>query len=196
MNTKYLGLFITIIFLNFLSFSTYGLPIAFFPKEAKNRGISAFVVGIIFSMYPLGGFIFGFIVGKMLNTWRRERMILYSQLLMGISIVIFGLANLISGSFFFIIITLITRAMQGISIGTYQTVAYSYIPDYWADEIDIRISILEIFVGLGIGSGPLIGTLFYETIGYLAIYLFPGIFIMVFGSILAYLFLPCEPKHS
>ncbi len=196
MNKKYLSLFICLISLNFLSFSTYGLPIAFFPNIAKNRGISASLVGIIFAMYPLGAFICSFIVGKMLNLWERKRVIIISEFLMGLSVLTFGLSSLLPINFFFILIALIARTTQGISVGAYGTAAYAFIPDYWPEEIDIRIAILEMTVGLGIGFGPLIGALLYEIWGYMVMFAGPGIMIACFGPIIAYYIIPANRKQK
>jgi len=196
MNQSHLSLFLSIIFLNFLSFLTYGIPVAYFPNVAKNRGISAIVVGIIFSMYPLGAFFSGFLVGKMLNIWDRKKVIIYSQIIMGLSIIIFGLASLLPMNFFFVTLALITRTSQGGSLGAYQTAAYAYVPEYWPDEIDLRVGLLEMTVGFGIGAGPLIGALIYGVLGYLSIFIGPGVIIACIGSVVGYFILPPNRKRE
>ena len=196
MDKSNLPLFISLLLINFLSFSTYGIPITFFPNIAEIRGISDLLSGFIFAMYPLGAFFCGFIVGKMLTKWERKRVIISSQILMGISILIFGLSDLSQNNIVFIIVALVTRATQGIALGSCQTAAYAFIPEYWPDEIDFRIGLLEVTVGFGIGTGPLIGALIYSMWGYLSIYIAPGILITFFGSILAYMTLPMNKKQE
>lgn len=190
MNSSNFLLFSSLIFLNFLSFLTYGIPIAFFPSIAKSKGASAFMVGIIFSMYPIGAFIFGFLVGKMLCKWDKKNFIISSQIFMGVFILLFGYSYLFSWNLLFIMVALISRTGQGSSLGAFQTAAYAYVPEYWPDEIDFRIGFLEMTVGLGIGAGPLIGTLFYSLWGYNSIYIGPAVLITCFGSIWAYMVLP------
>ena len=196
MEKSHLALFASLILLNFLSFSTYGIPITFFPNVAETRGISGILVGLIFAMYPMGAFCCGLIVGKMLTKWERKRVIIFSQILMGLSILIFGMANLSDNNSVFITIALVTRATQGIALGSCQTAAYAFVPEYWPEEIDFRIGLLEVTVGFGIGTGPLIGALIYSIWGYLAIYILPGVIIMVFGSVLAYFTLPLNKQKD
>lgn len=196
MESKNFSFFLSIIFLNFLSFAAYGLPIAFFPNIAKNHGISALIVGVIFSMCPLGGFVFSFIVGKMLNRWERRRVIIYSQILLGISIIIFGFSQVFDSNFLFVFIALLSRTTQGIAVSCYQTAAYTYIPEYWPEEIDLRIGLLEMTVGFGIGTGPLIGAFLYNLFGYSSVFHVPGIIIGFCGSILAYYILPNDNKKE
>lgn len=196
MTQDHLSLFLSIIFLNFLSFLTYGIPVAYFPNVAKNRGISAMVVGVIFSMYPLGAFFSGFHVGKMLDKWDRKKVIIYSQLVMGLSIITFGLSSLIDDNFLFVAIALLTRTSQGGSLGAYQTAAYAYVPEFWPDEIELRVGLLEMTVGFGIGAGPLIGAMIYGVLGYLSIFIGPGVIIACIGSVVAYFILPQNKKRE
>lgn len=196
MDSKNFSFFISIVFLNFLSFTAYGLPVAFFPNIAKNHGISAFLVGVIFSMYPLGGFVFSFIIGKMLNRWERKQVIIYSQILMGISIIIFGYSQIFEENFLFVFIALFSRTAQGIAVSCYQTAAYAYIPEYWPEEIDVRIGLLEMTVGFGVGTGPLIGAFLYNFFGYSSVFLIPGIVIGLCGFSLAYCVLPKDKKKE
>lgn len=195
MESKFLTLYLSLIFLNFLNFLTYGLPVTYFPNVAKNKGLYAFEIGLIFSTYPLFSFIFGFVVGKKMKIWGRTTIIKYSQISLGISTIIFGLSYLIPEHFSFMAVAFIARGFQGLSMGAYQTCAYSYVPEYWPEEIDKRIIIIEIFLGFGIGVGPLIGSIFYSTWGYISIFIIPSVIICVVGYIVARFVLPDTKKE-
>lgn len=195
MDKKNLSLYISLIFLNFLSFCTYGLPVTYFPNVAKNRGINDFIIGIIFSMYPLFSFICGFVFGKMMNIWGKQRIIQCSQIILAIATLLFGLSYLFSNEILFVFVALLGRACQGIGIGGYQTAAYSYIPDIWPNEIDERVVIMEISLSLGIGIGPLFGSFLYEFLGYLYVFLVPSAMILFFGIILSVWVLPHKEAH-
>lgn len=87
---------------------------------------------------------------------------------------------------------LISRFFQGISIGLYQTVVYSYIPQYWPDQIELRIGILEFSISLGIGLGPLLGSAIYY-FGYIVlIYAVPSLLLIGFGYLLVKMIIPEE----
>lgn len=196
MNKKGLSLYLSLIFLNFLSYCTYGLPVTYFPNVAKNRGINDFIIGIIFSMYPLFSFVCGFIFGKMLNIWGKDKIIQSSQIILSMATLFFGLSSLFSSNILFVLVAMLARACQGIGIGGYQTVAYSYIPDIWPKEIDERVVIMEISLSFGIGIGPLLGSFLYEFLGYLYVFIVPSVMILFFGLILSVWVLPHKPPQQ
>jgi len=195
MNKNKLLLFVSLVFLNFLSFCTYGIPITYFPKVATERGLHEYVVGFIFSMYPLFAFIFSFIVGKMLKKWNKKWIVRFSQLLLGCATLLFGFSYMFPYMSMFVTFSIIGRSLQGISIGAYQTAAYAFIPEYWPDEIDQRICCMEISVAFGIGMGPIISSIIYS-LGYVWIYIIPSIVIIVLGSIISVAVLPAKGPLS
>ena len=191
MNKQNLLLFVCLVFLNFLSFCTYGIPITYFPKVATDRGLHDYAVGMIFSMYPLFAFIFSFIVGKMLKKWNKKWIVRLSQLLLGCATLLFGFSYMFPYMSMFVVFAIIGRSLQGLSIGAYQTAAYAYIPEFWPDEIDQRICCMEISVAFGIGMGPIISSMIYS-MGYVWIYIIPSIIIIVLGSIISVVVLPAK----
>ena len=193
---KGFSLYISLIILNFLNFCTYGIPITYFPQVAKLRGLMDYSIGLIFSMYPLCSFISSFIIFKVLSRFDRKQIIKYSQIALGLSTMIFGFSTYFTNNFAFIAFAVIGRGFQGMAIGSYTISSYAYVPDYWPEDIDQRIIILEIFLSFGVGVGPLLGSLIYEIWGYISIYVVPGIFIMVIGFCLAHFCFPIAKKDS
>ena len=149
------------------------------------------MIGVIFSMYPLFSFIFGFIMGKNLNKWNKKWMLEGGIFFLGCSTLLFGLSCIIPYMSLFIIFSILGRCSQGMSIATYLTSAYAYIPEYWSDEIDQRMGWMEIASTVGIGLGPLIGSIIFE-LGYIWIYIVPCLLIMVFGNIIFYFVFPSK----
>ena len=49
---------------NFAANSGYAILIPLFPPLAKEKGIDESVIGIIFCLYPVGGFIVSMILGQ------------------------------------------------------------------------------------------------------------------------------------
>lgn len=192
MNRSNLKLFVCLVFLNFLSYSTYGIPITYFPKVASDRGLHSYITGIIFSMYPLFAFVFSFVVGKMLKMWNKKWILKSSQILLGCATLLFGFSYMFPYMTLFVSFSMLGRALQGMSIGAYQTAAYAYIPEYWPQEVDQRICIMEISVAFGIGMGPIISSVIYETIGYIWIYIVPSIMIVLTGTVVATIVLPAQ----
>jgi len=195
---KRMSFYISIVILNFLNYCTYGIPVTYFPQVAKKKGLMDYAIGIIFSMYPLFSFIFTLLVVKMLNRLDRRQVITCAEITLGLSTLLFGFSVYFSSTYLFILTALIGRGVQGMSIGAYITSSYAYVPDYWPEEIDQRITILEIFLSCGIGSGPLLGSFLYEFWGYLSIYIVPGVLILVVGLTLTHFCFPVSdsPKPN
>ena len=193
---KGLSLYISLIILNFLNFCTYGIPITYFPQVAKMRGLMDYAIGLIFAMYPLCSFISSFIIFKMLNRFDRQQVIKCSQIVLGLSTLMFGFSTYFSHNSVFIFFAVIGRGFQGMAIGSYTIASYAYVPDSWPEDLDQRIIILEIFLSFGIGVGPVLGSLIFEIWGYISIYIVPGVLIIVIGFILAHFCLPIAQKGS
>ena len=180
---KGLSLYISLIILNFLNFCTYGIPITYFPQVAKMRGLMDYAIGLIFAMYPLCSFISSFIIFKMLNRFDRQQVIKCSQIVLGLSTLMFGFSTYFSHNSVFIFFAVIGRGFQGMAIGSYTIASYAYVPDYWPEDIDQRIIILEIFLSFGIGVGPVLGSLIFEIWGYISIYIvYLGSFLLTDSS--------------
>lgn len=190
MEKKGITIYISIIALSFLCFCTYGLPITYFPSIAQSKGLTNIEIGIIFSMYPLFSFIFGFIIGKKMSNIGKKRVLITSQIILSVSVLSFGLASLPPQKILCLIIALISRGSQGLAVGAYTTAVYSYIPDMWPNEIDQRIVIIEIFLSLGMGVGPLLGSFLYEMCGYISVFAIPSVILLFFGVILSLFVLP------
>ena len=147
-------------------------------------------------MYPLFAFFFSFVVGKMLKVWNKKWILKSSQILLGTATLLFGFSYLFSYMSLFVAFSMVGRALQGMSIGGYQTAAYAYIPEYWPDEVDQRVCIMEISVAFGIGMGPIISSGIYETLGYIWIYIIPAIVIVFTGTIVTTCVLPANSLQS
>lgn len=61
------GLFKVLLFCNIICSISIAIITPFFPPFAKNRGIDADIIGMIFSAHPIGASITAFVVGKILT---------------------------------------------------------------------------------------------------------------------------------
>lgn len=82
-STQYL--FPALVVLNFLNFSTYAIPATFYPAIAKENGISSFIVGFIFAMYPIGSSLSGLYIGKKLSFYNKKSLIIFAETNLGIA---------------------------------------------------------------------------------------------------------------
>ncbi|EGR27814.1 major facilitator superfamily protein, putative [Ichthyophthirius multifiliis] len=172
----------------------------FFPQMAERYGISQIVIGIIFSIQPVGNFIFSLVLGKQLSqSSKRKKYTILGIVLTWVGLSAFILIKYIINEYIFITITLIARFILGIvffnnyiikfkynliqkGAAFFSTPAYSYLPIFYRDTFEEKCGWMETMCGLGLMIGPLLGALlvyFGENI-YLYIYIFIYLYIYIF----------------
>lgn len=183
-------------FFNFLSLTTYGIPFAFYSGLCSSKGVSSSLTGVIFGMFPLGSLLSGLIIGKTLHLYKKKYLVIISQFLIGSSFLGLGLSSYVDNDIYFIVIGLISQLALGLAIGGFITSLYSLVPDYWPKDLQRRIGILEMSVGLGVGIGPLIGAgLFYLNV-YILIYAIPSLVVFVCAFFISPFVLPSKNSQE
>lgn len=91
----------------------------------------------------------------------------------------------------FIIIGVLLRFFQGAGDIFLQITCYTIITNIFADQVNIYISYIEIVVGVGLGLGPVIGSLVYSSLNFSGtMYLFGGL--NFFGLLCCVFLIPNE----
>jgi len=82
---------ITLAGLNLITNSAYSSIAPFYPFEAIKKGVNPVYIGFIFAVYSLTKTLVSPIVGSVMNTVSRKKIILFGLLVEGIAILGFGL---------------------------------------------------------------------------------------------------------
>ena len=85
----------------------------YYTVEAKDKGASDSLIGLIFAINQFGGFVVSFILGKVMAHHRKWIMI-FSAFLMILSLLGFAFCIFIEDYNIFVIISLLCRLIQGI----------------------------------------------------------------------------------
>ena len=167
---------IIILFLNLFLSATYSMPFSIFPPVAMSRDVPLGMVGLIFSLFPLGSIVISLLFAKMMKVWGRIKLLVITSVLLGISTLIFGLIIYIEDNVTFIIVACVSRVIQGMACGGFCTVAYAIIALLYRDSILEKQTYMTLFFTVGVAVGPVIGGVLYENVNYqFANYLFAGI---------------------
>jgi MFS family permease len=168
--------FLVIITLNFFLSATYSMPFSIFPLVATNKGVSHSLIGLIFSVFPLGSIIPSLIFAKMMKIWGRIKLLLISCFLLGVSTTLFGILERFESSTAFIAVAIVSRIIQGMACGGFCTVAYAIIALLYRDSLVKKQTFMVLSFTVGVGLGPIIGGGLYELFNYeVANYFFSGI---------------------
>jgi len=175
---------IIILVLNLFLSATYSMPFSIFPVIALSRDISLGVIGLIFSLFPLGSIIISLIFAKMMKVWGRVKLLIITSVLLGLSTMIFGLIIHIENNTTFIIVACVSRVIQGMACGGFCTVAYAIIALLYRESILEKETYMVLFFTVGVAIGPVIGGVLYEHINYeFPNYLFAAISFLTIPSV-------------
>ena len=85
---------------------------------------------------------------------------------MALSIIGFGAAYHVQEKWLLILLFNLLRFGQGSASGMINTSAYAYASAAYPDDVEKIISLFEGVVGIGGTSGPILGALVYEALGF------------------------------
>ena len=176
-NAQFFILFIA----NSLYMTTYIIPAAFYSISATRRGISISIIGVILGFFAIGSLFISFFLPALIIKFSKRSLIFFWNFILVISFTCFSLLDYIESNNFFIMISIILRILQGISVGILTTLIYSHIPFLYSEKSQMRskISLMEFSSGIGVSTGPSIGGLLHYFFANKGIYIFFGGFQLI-----------------
>ena len=162
--------------------------ISFFPKAAKEKGLNPSQVGILFAVYQICSLIVSFVAPSFNKRFGAVRVLIIANIILGISTCCMAFTGYIlhsnQSTLFFWAVFLI-RMAQGFAGGTAEVcvvgIALRCVPKELIGEV---AGMVEAARMIGVISGPLIGGLMYDRLGYEAPFLIAGSFTIFFAFIL------------
>ncbi|CAH3143052.1 unnamed protein product [Pocillopora meandrina] len=151
---------------SFMAFVTYSLFSPFFPQEARDKGVSGTIVGLIFGTYSFVIFIFSPFCGVLIPKYG-PRFVLYSGLVLcGGSLVLFGFCDMIVDRDVFIAVCFVLRATCAIGGAATETSTVSILLTKFPDNVGMVSGVVETAAGAGNAFGPVIGGFLYTVGGF------------------------------
>ncbi|XP_028967904.1 MFS-type transporter SLC18B1 [Galendromus occidentalis] len=173
-----------------LESSCYALMAPFFPDEAKSKGNSATQFGIVFGTYPLVGFVFSPICGKLLSTRIKPKtMLICGMLVDGFFLCLMGTLKHVNDSKLFFALGVLIRFFEAIGFSASITCYYAIASSEFSERVHFFVPLIETIFGVGIMVGPTLGGALYDLGGYTVPFLTFGIATIVFAAF-TFVFLP------
>lgn len=149
---------VSLCLMNFFLNAACSVIAPFYPAVASEAQLSAFEIGLVIGMHPVGGFIFGLIVAKFMVKLGRRNLMWGSLVVTVLTLVLLGVSYyMTSNSGLFLAVGLISRFFMGCARSGYGSTTFAYAPLLWPEKVPRVIGIMETFTGLGLMLGPLIG---------------------------------------
>ncbi|KAG1946596.1 MFS-type transporter SLC18B1 [Pimephales promelas] len=160
--------------INFSSMICYSILGPFFPNEAKKKGVSQAMIGLIFGIYALCTLVGSLILGKYIVQIGAKFMIVAGLFISSVCTVLFGFLDQVSDGTVFIVLCFITRSTNAIGFSAAVTSSFAVSAKVFPDNIATVLGFMEIFTGLGLILGPPLGGWLYQSFGYEIPFVFTG----------------------
>ena len=157
----------------------YSVIAPFLPLEYHAKGVSTDYLGLTLSTYALCFATLNPIIGSSLSSIGRKRAILVGSALLTLAFLSFPCVQLISNPTWFLSLTLVVRITQGVGGAFVYVAAYSIAASSDTDDLDTVMAMTKLSVGIGLVSGPSIGSLLYSIAGFNGPFLFFAAFFAV-----------------
>jgi MFS family permease len=123
-------------------------------------------VGWIFAGYSVSMFVFAPFLGTLLSRIGRKNVLILGCISEGLAILSFGLISYIDNPDLFGWLAFTCRVIEGFGNGCLNCSSSSIIAYNFEKEMARIIGLTQTFTGLGMLTGPLLGSVLYEIGGY------------------------------
>ena len=148
----------------FLTSSYYSLFAPFLPGEALKKGINQTQIGLIFGVFQLAVLILSPIFGKYLDKLGIKFLFVSGLFLSSGSEILFGLLNRSPDGYIYFIMCMACRIVT--ALGGSMGQSFAIIGCFFPDRIASISAVIQVFNGLGLMIGPLLGGLLYQFGGF------------------------------
>ncbi|XP_077989876.1 MFS-type transporter SLC18B1-like, partial [Glandiceps talaboti] len=151
---------------NLADLASFSIMAPFFPLKASEMGASDLIIGMIFGIFALIGFVSSPVLGKFLPKIGAKFMFLSGSFTCGCCGIIFGFLDKLSPGTEFIAFCFVVRSIEALGSAAATTAVFTIIAQTFPDKIATTFGIMEIFTGLGLMIGPPLGGILYSVGGY------------------------------
>ncbi|XP_022705882.1 MFS-type transporter SLC18B1-like [Varroa jacobsoni] len=176
--------------------ASYSVLQPFYPQVARQKGNDATEIGIVFSTFPLIGFMSSPLAGKLLSSGIAPKSVLIVGLTIdGVFLSTMGSLSLIKNSTGFFVASMITRLLEAVGFSICLTCYNTMIGAQFPDRLRIMVPLVETVFGFGIMIGPAVGSVLYDIGGYQLPFIVFGACSLTFAC-LAIVILPNEMRTN
>lgn len=176
-NNKML-VFLCINLTNLCCHSVYSVLAAFFPQQAKAKGMSDDAVGIVFASFAAVIFLCSPMAGGWMTHYGKVWVYITGIVLVAVSTVLFAGATMMPDGMPFASWCLSMRLIQGVGSAMEETAAYAIIADLDSENVSFYLGITEISTGLGYMVGPPLGGWLFSVGGFTMPFLVLGVMLL------------------
>ena len=175
-----------------ISNSAYALIAPFLPLEFADKGVSGEMIGIMFAIYSVAVIVCSPFVGRTILCVGNTNMISLGITTMGLAFIFFGFIPRLDDMTSILTLGFILRFIQGASSAFVQTTCYSIATNEFPDQKEKVVGWVEAMTGLGLITGPIVGSTLYALLGYSGTFFLYGSFLLILSFVIKMNF----PEHN
>jgi len=176
---------------NLCCHSVYSVLASFFPQEAKAKGMSEDVVGLVFAVFAAVIFVCSPFAGRMMSKHGKVWVYIWGISLVSVSSMLFSVATWLPAGLPFATWCFAMRLLQGIGSALEETAMYAIIADLDSEHVTFYLGICEISTGLGYMIGPPLGGFLFSAGGFAMPFVVLGLAVAP-AAVLLHRFMPPE----
>ena len=155
-------------------------------------GLTQSQIGVVAGSLDVSCLFCSFLVGSLTNPANVKFVSITGTLLCSLTIASFGLLNFMPGSGLYFFLCVITRAINGAGVAMTYAMLNPIPVKCFPEKAGLMAGIIQTCFGLGMFSGPIVGSVLIPVGGYSAPFLFAGVTEALFSLIAYFVFPPDE----
>lgn len=180
---------------NFFVGTFFALLAPFFAAEAKKKGASATVAGVILGIYEVVIILLSPVFGNYLTTIGAKFTFVCGMMVCGCSGMLFGFLDGSPDGTTYIVMCVIVRSVEASGSAAFITASFAILANEFPENVASVFGTLELFSGLGMMAGPPLGGLLYQIGGFRLPFISSGAALIVVGCV-AWILLPPQSEDA
>ncbi len=164
--------------------AVYSVLASFFPKEARAKGMSDDVVGVVFAIFAFVVFACSPFSGRLMSSRGKVWVYICGICIVSCSTILFAFAAAVPAGPAFALFCFVMRIAQGVGSAMEETAMYSIIADLDPEHVTLNLGICEISTGLGYMIGPPLGGFLFTAGGFAAPFVVLGAMVLPAAALL------------
>jgi len=156
----------TFVVVNFCNALCASMQAPFYPREAVSKGLKVWHFGLVFGAFELTVFSVSPLIGTFLNKLGVKRTLNIGIASVGVVLIFYGLLGQLRDGGWFLGLSFVLRIIEACGNSAFLTGSFSAIAREFPDRVATMFALIELFFGIGMIVGPMIGGALYEVGGF------------------------------
>lgn len=180
---------VTFVVVNFCNALCASMQAPFYPREAVRKGLKVWHFGLVFGAFELTVFAVSPLIGTFLKKLGVKKTLNIGISLVGTVLIFYGMLGQLESGVWFLGLSFLLRMIEACGNSAFLTGSFSAIAKEFPDKVASMFALLELFFGIGMIVGPMIGGALYQVGGFTLPFAIMGSLLLL-SSIFIFFVLP------